>query len=707
MELNRRDFMTVSGVTAAGSLLGEKTSLPWHQTIRRVGQLNMTEHDPAVMNVEEWADYWAGLKVDAVLVSVTGILAFYPTHVRFHRRAKFLGDRDFFGECCAAAKKRDLRVIARMSPDLNWKDALDAHPEWFERDAQGNPRTTSDDPRLYRTCMFTTYFTDYIPAVMREVNQRYEIDGIFTNGWPPFGQLPDCHCDQCKQLPAAGTPAYWDRFNERTIYLWKLYDGVAKEKSRENLFFANMGGSIHASPNLHQLADVCYWFNCDNQGRGGEASPIWGCALQGRVSYAVMKGRTATNVTGAWCTGSPRWRNVAKSEPEARMWLDQTVASGMVPWYHFIGAEDGLGADRRWQQPGHDFYNWLARNNDHFVNRRSIANLGVVMGQRTQLFYKAPGKAVVSHYMQGLYDALVEGRFPFDFIHEDDLGAETLRKYRAILLPNIALLSDAQCAQLSDYVRSGGSLLATFETSLYNERNERRDNFGLAGLFGIQRTGPAVTRHGNGNPYLARIERPHEILAGFSDTDWIPGAEFRIPLASVPTPVLTVVPPYPAYPPELSYPPIPKTDDPAIIVKEMGDSRLIYLPGDVCRTAWITGNTDLSRLLQNCVRWLLKDNIPVRVNGEGIVESFAWETKPGFAVHLLNYTNPNLHKGYIRAFYPIGEQRVQLKMPAQTSITAVKLLQSDQTVPFHKRGNLIEFTVPKIVDYEVAALLRE
>jgi hypothetical protein len=706
MELNRREFMAIPGVAGAGSLLSEEAGLPWHQTIRRVGQLNMTEHDPAVMNVEEWANYWAGLKVDAVLVSVTGILAFYPTRVPFHRRAKFLGDRDFFGECCAAAKKRGLRVIARMSPDLNWKDALDAHPEWFERDAQGNPRTTADDPRLYRTCMFTTYFTDYIPAIMREVNQRYEIDGIFTNGWPPFGQLPDCHCDQCKTLPAAGTPAYWDRFNDRTIYLWKLYDGIAKEKSRENLFFANMGGSIHASPNLHQLAEVCYWFNCDNQGRGGEPSPIWGCALQGRVAYAVMKGRTATNVTGAWCTGEPRWRNVAKSEPEARMWLDQTVASGMVPWYHFIGAEDGLGADRRWQQPGHDFYNWLARNNEHFVNRRSIANLGVVMGQRTQLFYKPPGKASGSGYMQGLYDTLVEGRFPFDFVHEDDLGPETLRKYRALLLPNIALLSDAQCAQLSDYVHSGGSLLATFETSLYNERNQRRDNFGLAGLFGIECTGGPLTKHGDGNPYLARIVRPHEILAGFSNTDWIPGAEFRIPIASVSNPVLTVVPPYPAYPPELSYPPVPKTNDPGIVVKELGASRLIYLPGDVCRTAWISGNTDLGRLLQNCVRWVLKDDMPVRVEGEGILESFAWETKPGFAVHLLNYTNPNLHKGYIRAFYPIGAQRVQLTIPAATSITAVKLLRAGQTVPFRQHGNLIEFTVPKILDYEVAALLR-
>ena len=89
---------------------------PWQQKIRRVGQSNMTEHDPAVMNIEEWADYWHSAEADIVFISVTGILAFYPSRVKFHRHGKFLNGRDFFGECVAAAKKRNMRVVARMSP---------------------------------------------------------------------------------------------------------------------------------------------------------------------------------------------------------------------------------------------------------------------------------------------------------------------------------------------------------------------------------------------------------------------------------------------------------------------------------------------------------------------------------------------------------------------------------------------------------------
>ena len=88
----------------------DPANLSWQQKIRRVGQSNMTEHDPAVMNIEEWADYWHSAATDIVFVSVTGILAFYPSNVKFHRHGKFLNGRDFFGECLAAAKKRGMQI---------------------------------------------------------------------------------------------------------------------------------------------------------------------------------------------------------------------------------------------------------------------------------------------------------------------------------------------------------------------------------------------------------------------------------------------------------------------------------------------------------------------------------------------------------------------------------------------------------------------
>jgi hypothetical protein len=716
--INRRELLKagistlplLSGVSALNEVAvpsaavspEQDSSLPWQRRIRRVGQLNMTEHDPAVLNVEEWADYWASVKAGAVFISVTGILAFYQTKVPFHKKGKFLGERDFFGECCAAAKKRGLRVVARTSPDLNWEDALQAHPDWFERDEQERPLQSKEDPRLYRTCMFSGYMTDYMPAIIREVNSLYDIDAVYTNGWPPLGSLPECFCPQCRDLAPSGTPAYWDKFNDRVEYLWKLYDGLAKEKNPNNFFFANSGGGVRSSVNLHRLGKFCEWFQGDNQGRGGDDSPIWGCSLQGRVCNAIQDGKTAVNVTGVWSTGPVRWRNVIKSPAESQMWFSETSASGMVPYCHFIGAEKGMGEDRRWLEVGRKYFDWTAKHDAHFVNKRSIAKLGVVIGQRTQLFYKPPQGASMPEFVNGMYYALLEGRFLFDFVHEDRLDAERLRKYSALILPNIALLSDAQCEQLRAYVKTGGSLLATFETSMYDENGRRREDFGLADVFGIQKAGEVVGTNGNG--YYARIERRHEILKDFADTNWLPGAENRLPIASIANPVLTVVPGFVAYPPELAYPPRPQTNEPAVALLEKGKSRLAYFPGDIERTGWVSGHTDLSRLLRNAISWILREEQPVRIQGSGLVEAFAWETQPGYAVHLLNYTNPNTHRGWVREFYSIGPLEVRFQLPEGKRVSRVQLLKTEKDIPFRRQTGGVEFTVPGVLDYEVAAI---
>ena len=457
---------------------------PWQQKIRRVGQSNMTEHDPAVMNIEEWANYWHSAEADIVFISVTGILAFYPSKVKFHRHGKFLNGRDFFGECVSAAKKRNMRVVARMSPDLNWGDALGAHPEWAMRNPDGSAQFSGEEPRLFKTCMFSTYMDQYVPAIMREVNSLYDVDCFYTNGWPPLGSLPECYCAICSKLPAANTPAYWRVFNDRVLELWQKYDAIAKEKKPDSFFFANLGGNVRGGPNLDRLGKIAAWFQADNQGRTYDNSAVWGCALQGRVCNAVLDGKFAANVTAAYSTGAVSWRNASKNPAEAEMWLNETLAGGMVPYYHFIGSENGFGEDRRWQKVGVDYFRWTAQHDIHFTTRRSIAAIGVVMGQSTQLPYPGPttmrSRAYMNETMQGIYDALLRGRFAFDFVHEDRLEPERLSKYRALLLPNIAMLSDRQCQQIRDYVQSGGSIMASFETGLYDENLNQRADFGLA-----------------------------------------------------------------------------------------------------------------------------------------------------------------------------------------------------------------------------------
>ncbi|MGB9418471.1 MAG: alpha-amylase family protein [Acidobacteriaceae bacterium] len=689
----------------------DPATLPWQQRIRRVGQTNMTEYDGAAMNVEQWADYWHAANADIVFVSVTGILAFYPSKVKFHRHGKFLNGRDLFGECVSAAKKRGMRVVARMSPDLNWPDALAAHPEWAMRHRDGSVQHNNEDPRLFQTCMFSSYMDDFVPAIMREVSSLYDVDCFYTNGWPPLGTLPDCHCTICSKLPPSDTPAYWRVFTNRVLELWRKYDAIAKEKKPDCFFFANSGGNVRGGPNLNDLGKVSVWFQADNQGRSYGDPAIWGCSLQGRVCNAVLDGKFAANVTAAYSTGNPVWRNVSKNPAEIRMWLNETLAGGMVPYLHFVGAENGFTEDRRWQQVGADYFQWTAQHDAHLTTRRSIANIGVVIGQSTQLLYPGPASSRSRAYMhettQGIYHALLQGRFAFDFVHEDRLDPEHISRYRALLLPNVAMLSDPQCQQLHDYVGSGGSLMASFETSLYDENLKPRANFGLAKLMGASKAGDVVGT--NGNAYSVRIEsagtsQPHALLDGFNNTAWLAGAQNRIPLKPVDKPLLTVIPGFVHYPPELAYPTQPHTTEPAVVLRESGSSRTVWFPGDIERTYWLSGHGDLLRLLHNAIRWVSHDERIVHVEGPGFLEMFCWETGPGYAVHLLNYTNPAAQHGWLREVDPLGPQTITMRVPSGVAIRSVELLKAKQRPSFTVHEQLLQFTVPALDDYEVAAI---
>lgn len=330
----------------------------------------------------------------------------------------------------------------------------------------------------------------------------------------------------------------------------------------------------------------------------------------------------------------------------------------------------------------------------------------MVIGQSTQLLYPGPATARSHNYThettQGIYDALLRGRFAFDFVHEDRLELERLRKYRALLLPNIAMLSDAQCRQLREYSQAGGSIVASFETSLLDENMSPREDFGLADLLGIGKAGAAVGT--NGNPYYGRIERQHALLDGFTDTNWLPGAQNRIPLKPIESPVPTVVPGFVRYPPELAYPAVSHTTEPAVVLRESDMSRTAYFAGDIERTYWLTGHGDFLRLIHNAIRWITHDERVVHAEGEGFIELFAWETGPGYAVHLLNYTTPDAQHGWLQSTYQLGPQVITMKLPPGVTAAKVELLKGERGVPFTMDGQTLRFAVPAVADYEVAAI---
>jgi len=88
-----------------------------------------------------------------------------------------------------------------------------------------------------------------------------------------------------------------------------------------------------------------------------------------------------------------------------------------------------------------------------------------------------------------------------------------------------------------------------------------------------------------------------------------------------------------------------------------------------------------------------------------VVELFAWQTEAGYALHLINYTNPNMTRGFVRRFYAVGPQRVEFDVDAGTKISRVLALRAGKELPFAQTDRRVSFEVPSVLDYEVIALI--
>ncbi len=724
MKTNRREFTlmgagsvlsTFAAPPLLASMLPEGSPIPppsgakpWYYRIKRIGQTNFNEKDPENGSVEDWANYWTSAKVDAVALSVSGPIAFYPTEIPFYKRSPFLNGRDLFGECVTAAKDRGLRVYGRMSPDIQWTDPklLEAHPLWFRRTKEGALQPSA--PGLAFTCQFGGNFAELQPAILHELNQRYDIDGIYMNGWPT---VQVCYCENCRKIGDPHSPEYKAALTASAIELIETYKKVVREKHPDNFYSCNLGGGLReAGLDQWRLTRTALWYTADNQSRESIDAPVWQDAQQVKFAHCLMGDRPIAAVTGSYArSGRIMWRNVAEYPAEVECRMAQTAAAGGIVWYHWLGLEQGFKEDRRWQEVGHKFLSWHASNDKHFQNVKSLARLAVVASSRSVTLYDGPAGENKTDSLQGIYAVLTDARIPFDYIHENDMSSERLAAYTAVILPNVALMSDEQARSLESYVEGGGSLLATFETGLYDESGKPRADFALGKIFGIQRTGPRErAEYQPTQPiwpvHLQKIYERNAITAGFEGTEWIAGPVWRIPLAPVAKPIMTYIKPYPAYPTEEVYMREPPTTLPTVVLQEKGRSRLAYLAGDVDASFWRLDNRDLGRELLNTIQWVMNGNHAVTVDGEGLMEVFAWQTEAGFTLHMVNYNSPNAYRGKMRKPIALGPQAVSMVLPEGARIRKASLLRAGTEVPFKQQGRRVELTVPSVGSYEVVAL---
>ncbi|HEY4154762.1 MAG TPA: Tat pathway signal protein, partial [Puia sp.] len=329
--------------------------------------------------------------------------------------------------------------------------------------------------------------------------------------------------------------------------------------------------------------------------------------------------------------------------------------------------------------------------------------------------------------------ALIRARIPYLPVHADHIDREAAG-LSVLILPNLALMTADQVSSVKRFVEKGGSLLATGDSSLFDEWGDPLPDFALAGLFGahlLKPRNPDMKKENKmaGDSYhtylrlspelRSRVDGPHngneppitgerhEILEGFGETDILPFGGLLDPLRlDTGSKVLfSFIPQFPVYPPEKAWMRIPRTDIPGLILntRENG-ARIVFLPADIDRQYGRSNLPDHGNLLKNIVRWAAKEDLPLSVEGAGLVDSHLYRQADRLILHLVNLTNENTWRQPLDELISIGPLRVNVKLPSGIKGTSLRLLVSGKTVNAEVRNNWCQFEINSITDHEVIVI---
>jgi hypothetical protein len=211
----------------------------------------------------------------------------------------------------------------------------------------------------------------------------------------------------------------------------------------------------------------------------------------------------------------------------------------------------------------------------------------------------------------------------------------------------------------------------------------------------------------HGDAPTAGAGERHEVLRGFDETDILAFGGMLEPLtidprAKVP---LTFVPPSPNMPPESVWMRVPRTGVPGLVLNELpGGSRIAYLPADVDRRFARDYLPDHGDLLANLSRWLLKNDLPMRVEGPGLIDCHLYKQPARLVLHLVNLTSGGTWRTPVHELIPVGPLQVQVRLSEGVSGRDVRSLVRG---PVHATGVLdgwARFEVPPIQDHEVVVI---
>jgi hypothetical protein len=411
----------------------------------------------------------------------------------------------------AEYKRLGIRILAVYPPTLQG-EVYERHPDW-----RRIPTDTKIIPQVDMKqfghggmlCPLGPY-GDFFVDVLCEILQKHpDVDAFSFDGLHHGGV---CYCEHCRKKYKTDTGFEIPKadLNESTFRRYqdwadrRLETLVAKAQARLKSIKPNIAlvtwttnagrfGHFLSVPRnmparlnlLFDAPDQELWL--DESNRGNTIVPAFGVAY----AWAVTNHRVAFSEPYLMSHGNPYGKDsFPPHEIELRMMLCLTY--GCQP-------SIAVAQPPRMQKAMYASLDEVRKRKPWLTHKSPEPWAAIVMSDNTKTFYgRSAGKAEERYLAHafGAFRACVEEHLPTNLIEDWNLTADDLKKYAVLILPNSACLSDTHCRAIEEFVRNGGGLVASLDTSLFNETGDPRPNFGLAELLGIDYSGVPEAKSG-------------------------------------------------------------------------------------------------------------------------------------------------------------------------------------------------------------------
>jgi hypothetical protein len=673
--MNRRAFLQTAAATAVAATLpapalfaepGAPDGQPgwWMTEPIRWLQTNLRETNAALNPVAFIADV-ANFNANVLMMSAGGITAQYPSKVPYHYVSPYLPKgQDTFGEVLHHAHARKIRVVSRWDFTKAHKDVFDAHPDWFFKMANGEPALYNG---LYLACINGGWYRQKSTEILSEALDRYDVDGCFFNFFSnPATDYSEhalglCHCDNCQRL-------YHERFHREVPqtpdadYRAFLHDaGVSMSLAIRTVVKTRRPQAALLGTSV-EIGDIAY----------GEANtavrrplPLWpyssgDSSNQWRNSYPNK---------GVVCQGMSfidfPWRFAVVPQPEIRTRIWQEVANGGAAAFNLHGtiAEQ---QDRAAIEVAIPAYGWLKEHQEYFVGQTSEA----------RVFLLAPrsggaGFQIASDAYRGFYRFLTEQHIPFAAV--ENLNFLGKREADLVISPGETPAALQSCLQ------NGGRLIMASATE---------PQFAVA-------SSVKVWKSPDGAYFRIRNKAMFPSLKQ-TDVVFMYGDYLQLqPDGSSP---ITFIPPSMYGPPEFVHIDWKDTDDPGLLLKDIGKGKLAWLPWDIGGLYYRHSSEAHAKLLSDLVDSMLPQGRQLKSNAHPLVEITFMRQNNRRLMHFINLSG-HADTAYFR---PIPMTNIQVSV--KSNIRSGRALRCGQTVAITQNDGYAEFTLPLLDEYELLDL---